>query len=236
MRRPDPRIADTIRRALGDSDSVINVGAGAGSYEPNDLMLVAVEPSPEMMRQRPADAGFPVQAKAEALPFADSSFDAAMAVLTVHHWSHRPLGLAELHRVARKRIAILTFDAELAPPFWLVDRYFPAIRELDRRNMSPLDELRASLGNVHITPVPIPHDCTDGFMGAYWRRPSAYLDPAVRQAISAFAFISDVEPGLRQLSVDLEDGSWKRLFGHLMNQTELDLGYRLITAELTKSH
>jgi SAM-dependent methyltransferase len=208
----------------------VNVGAGSGSYEPEALTLVAVEPSLEMIRQRPIGASPAVQARAEALPFPDRSFDAAMAVLTVHHWSDRPRGLAELRRVARKRIVILTFDAELTPPFWLVDRYFPAIRELDRRTMAPLDELRASLGDVDVYPIPVPHDCIDGFMGAYWRRPRAYLNSDVRRAISAFALIPNVDAGLRQLAADLEDGTWNRVYGHLLTQFELDLGYRLVIA------
>ena len=232
LRRPDPRIAAFIRQGLQDCDSVVNVGAGSGSYEPEALTLVAVEPSLEMIRQRPSGVGPAVQARAEALPFADRSFDAAMAVLTIHHWSDRALGLAELRRVARKRIVILTFDAELTPPFWLVDRYFPAIRELDRRTMAPLDELRASLGQVDIYPIPVPHDCIDGFMGAYWRRPRAYLDHTVRSAISAFALIPDVHSGLRALESDLEDGTWDRENAHLLNRTEIDLGYRLVIATL----
>jgi SAM-dependent methyltransferase len=230
LRKPDPRIAALLQDALGNCSSVLNVGAGAGSYEPAGLLLVAVEPSHEMIVQRPR-GGYPaVQAMAEALPFSDKSFAAALAVLTVHHWSDRASGLAELVRVARDRVVILTFDADLAPPFWLVDRYFPAIGELDRRQMAPMEELEASLGPIDIRPVPIPHDCTDGFMGAYWRQPHAYLNPEVRRAISAFTLIGDLEDGLRRLRADLADGTWKRLYGHLLSEQELDLGYRLVIA------
>jgi len=211
---------------------VVNVGAGAGSYEPTDRAIVAVEPSREMIRQRPMDAAPVVQAAAEALPFSDNAFAAALAVLTVHHWSDRRRGLAELRRVSRDRIVLLTFDAELAPPFWLVDRYFPEIAKLDQLIMAPMAELRSLLGPIEVRPVPIPHDCTDGFMGAYWRRPATYLDPDVRHAISAFARISDVALGLRQLEADLQDGTWERLYGHILEETELDLGYRIVTVQL----
>jgi SAM-dependent methyltransferase len=231
LRRPDPRIAEFIARALGGLDPVLNVGAGSGSYEPASGSVVAVEPSREMITQRPLGSHRAVQAIAEALPFADNAFAATMAILTVHHWSDRARGLAELRRVARERAVILTFDAELAPPFWLVDRYFPAIRELDRHTMAPLDQLRQALGNVEIQPIPIPHDCTDGFLGAYWRRPHAYLDANVRRAISAFARIADVETGLRQLQADLDDGTWDRLYGHLLCNHQVDLGYRLVISD-----
>jgi SAM-dependent methyltransferase len=183
-----------------------------------------------MIRQRPDGIAPVVQASAEALPFADNSFSAALAILTVHHWSDRPRGLAELRRVARDRVVILTFEADLAPPFWLVDRYFPEIRELDRRTMAPLEELRAQLGPMDVFTVLVPHDCTDGFMGAYWRRPNAYLDPVVRRAISAFSLIPDVDNRVERLRADINDGTWDRLFGHLRAETSVDLGYRLVVA------
>ena len=228
-RRPDPRIGAAILAALGEAESVVNVGAGAGSYEPSDRAVVAVEPSMEMIRQRRAGSAPVVQANATELPFRDGAFAAALAILTVHHWPDRARGLAELARVARRRIVILTADPA-SSEFWLVDDYFPAITEIDRRNMPSLEELAGVLGEIEVRPLPVPHDCTDGFLGAYWRRPHAYLDAGVRGAISSFSMIGDVEPGLARLRGDLEDGTWERRHGHLLRQTEAELGYRLVIA------
>ena len=229
-RRPDPRIGAAILHALGPAGSVVNVGAGAGSYEPTDRPVVAVEPSPTMIRQRPPGSAPVVQASATALPFRDGAFDAALAVLTVHHWPDRARGLGELQRVARDRAVILTWEPDAAR-FWLVDDYFPALAALDRPIFDTLDDLRRILGPVEIQPLPIPHDCVDGFLGAHWRRPHAYLDAAVRGAISTFSKIGDVEPGLVRLRRDLEDGTWTRRYGHLATRSELDLGYRLVIAQ-----
>ena len=193
----------------------MNVGAGAGSYEPADRRVVAVEPSREMIRQRPARAAPVVQASATALPFATGAFDAALAVLTVHHWPDRARGLAELRRVARDRVVILTWAPDAAS-FWLVEEYFPELVAVDRAIFPTRDELAHSLGPVELRPLPVPHDCVDGFLGAYWRRPHAYLDPAVRGAISTFSKIGDVEAGLARLRSDLEDGTWRRRHGHLL--------------------
>ena len=225
-RRPDPRIAAAIRVALGDAETVVNVGAGAGSYEPADRRVVAVEPSLEMIRQRRAGGAPVIRASATHLPFRDRAFAAALAVLAVHHWPDRARGLAELARVATRAV-VLTWDPA-APGFWLVDDYFPSILAIDRPSFPTLDDFRRALGEVEIHPLPVPHDCVDGFLGAYWRRPSAYLDPGVRRAISTFSKIGDAEPGLARLRRDLEDGTWTRRHGHLLNRTELDLGYRLV--------
>ena len=228
-RRPDPRIAAAIVDALGPARTVLNVGAGAGSYEPTDRRVLAVEPSPEMIRQRPPGAAPVVQASATALPFADRAFDATLAVLTVHHWPDRARGLAELRRVARERAVILTWEADAAP-FWLVDEYFPELLTIDRSIFEPIDALRRMLGPIEVRPVAVPHDCVDGFLGAYWRRPEAYLDPAVRGAMSTFTKIGDVEPGVERLRRDLADGTWRRRHGELLGRESLDLGYRLIVA------
>jgi SAM-dependent methyltransferase len=230
-RRPDSRIAAAIMGALGELSPIVNVGAGAGSYEPSDRPVVAVEPSMVMIRQRQARTIPVVQASATYLPFRDAAFAAALAVLTIHHWPDRGRGLAELARVARRRLVIVTYDPT-ATGFWLVDDYFPAIREIDRQILPPLDDFRRVVGPVDIRPLPIPHDCTDGFLGAYWRRPSAYLDPGVRQAISAFAKIPHLDAGLTQLRAHLADGTWTRRYGHLLHQTALDIGYRLVIAYL----
>jgi SAM-dependent methyltransferase len=228
-RRPDPRLADAIRSALGDAASVVNVGAGAGSYEPRDRLVVAVEPSPAMIRQRPAGSAPVVQASATHLPFRDAAFAAALAVLTVHHWPDRVRGLTELARVAQRRVVIVTWDPETFG-FWLTEDYFPAMIEIDRHIGPPLDEFRRVVGPLEVHPLPIPHDCADGFLGAYWRRPDAYLDPGVRGAISTFSKISDLEAGLARLRGDLRDGTWARRYGHLLARSELDLGYRLVIA------
>jgi SAM-dependent methyltransferase len=229
-RRPDRRIATAVIDALGDAVTVLNVGAGAGSYEPADRSVVAVEPSLAMIRQRPAVSAPVVQASAMHLPFRDAAFAAALAILTVHHWPDRRRGLAELARVAQHRVVILTWDSATSG-FWLVEDYFPAIAEIDRQILPPMEELRQTLGDIEVRPLPIPYDCTDGFLGAYWRRPQAYLDPGVRSAISTFAKIGDVDIALRRLRGDLADGTWERRYGHLLRQSELDLGYRLVIAQ-----
>jgi SAM-dependent methyltransferase len=228
-RRPDPRIATAIIRALGEVETVVNVGAGTGSYEPADRSVVAVEPSLAMIRQRRAGSAPIVQASATHLPFRDAAFAAALAVLTVHHWPDRARGLTELVRVAQHRVVIVTWDPA-ATGFWLVEDYFPTIVEIDRQSFPSMEEFRRALGDVEVRPVLVPHDCADGFLGAYWRRPYAYLDPGVRSAISTFSKVGDVESGLARLRCDLEDGTWERRYGHLLSQSELDLGYRLVIA------
>jgi SAM-dependent methyltransferase len=177
-----------------------------------------------------------VRAAATHLPFKDTAFGAALAVLTVHHWPDRARGLGELARVARDRVVVVTWDPAFSG-FWLIDDYFPAIGELDRRLCPTAEEFQCALGGLTIHPLPIPHDCTDGFLGAYWRRPHAYLDRAVRHAISAFAKITGVEDGLTRLAQDLADGTWQRRHGQLLRQEELDLGYRIvISAKARRSH
>jgi len=208
------------------------VGAGAGSYEPLDRHVVAVEPSLTMIRQRPVDAAPAVRAVAAALPFRDASFDAALAILTIHHWPDLGRGLAELARVARRRVVLLTHDpAEFG--FWLFD-YFPELSRIDRRILPTLDELRGALGAVSVFDVPVPRDCTDGFLGAYWCRPEAYLDAGVRSAISSFAKLApaELEDGLARLAGDLRTGEWERRHGSLRTRESVDLGYRLVVAEV----
>lgn len=227
-RRADPRIAARILEALDGATSVVNVGAGAGSYEPADRPLVAVEPSRVMLRQRRPAAAPAVQASAVALPFRDESFDASLAVLTIHHWPDRARGLDELRRAARRRVVIFTFDPWVEG-FWL-DDYFPEMREIDRSTLPPLSELERQLGRIEIHDVPIPWDCRDGFLGAYWRRPRAYLDAGIRDAISIFSKLSDPEPGLAALRRDLASGAWQARYGDVLERSELDLGYRLVVA------
>ncbi|HEX8480592.1 MAG TPA: class I SAM-dependent methyltransferase [Allosphingosinicella sp.] len=226
LRRPDPRIAAAIDEALGDCRTVLNVGAGAGSYEPPGRRVTALEPSAAMIRQRPASAAHCVQGRAEELPFADRSFDAAMAILTVHHWSGKAEGLAEMRRVTRGPIVILTYDPGFRG-FWLFD-YLPELIALDEAQMPSLEDYAAALGPVSISPVPIPHDCADGFLSAYWRRPAAYLDPKVRAAMSSFWALGDVSQALSRLEADLESGAWARRNGALLNREAIDCGYRLV--------
>jgi SAM-dependent methyltransferase len=230
QRRADPRIAAMVRSALGNARSVVNVGAGAGSYEPTDLEVLAIEPSDTMVRQRSASAAPCVRGAAEALPLDSGSHDAAMAVLTIHHWSDWRSGLREMRRVARRRIVLLTFDAETSD-FWLTRDYLPALNELDRRTMPSLGALAGELGEFHATPLLVPHDCTDGFLGAFWRRPHIYLNPLARSSISAFSRI-DADEGLGRLANDLERGAWHERNADLLDREALDVGYRLLRWEI----
>jgi SAM-dependent methyltransferase len=187
-----------------------------------------------MIGQRPSGCAPAVQAAAERLPFPDGVFDAAMAVLTVHHWSDRRAGLAELARVAR-RVVIVTWDPACRDSFWLTTDYLPEIVEFDVPRFPTLAELAGCLGGrIETQVLPVPHDCVDGFLGAFWRRPDAYLDPAVRAAMSSFAELpaARVDAGLTRLGEDLNEGRWTARFGHLQDQDSADLGYRLVVADL----
>jgi SAM-dependent methyltransferase len=228
-RRPDPRIEARIDAALGQCNRIVNVGAGAGSYEPANRSVIAVEPSIEMIRQRPPGAAPVVQASANQLPFHDQAFDAALAVLTVHHWAHREQGLAEMRRVAREIVVILTWDPEHSG-FWLVQQYFPEILEMDRTVFPSLREIESIIGPAVSTAVQVPADCQDGFLGAFWKRPAQYLDAQVRAAISVFSKL-DCADGLSRLRRDLDDGTWLSRHGALQELQELDVGYRLVVAQ-----
>jgi SAM-dependent methyltransferase len=231
-RHQDPRLAAAIHAALGDARSVVNVGAGAGSYEPADRRVVAVEPSAVMRAQRPPGAAPVVDAVAEDLPFADDAFDAAMAVLSDHHWKDQPRGLAELRRVARHTVVLFSWDPAHVLDSWLVRDYIPAFARLIPPGYELAQTVRTLGGDAEIIPVPIPHDCTDGFLHAYWRRPEAYLDPEVRAGISVFARLrpAEFEPGLERLTRDLDDGTWQDRNAALRELDALDLGYRLVVA------
>lgn len=231
VRRADVRVSAQIRSALEGCRSIVNVGAGAGSYEPADLDVIAVEPSWSMLSQRPTATAPVVQACAERLPLRDGAVDGALAVLTLHHWRNKGQGLRECLRVARRRVVLLTFDPVAGADFWLTRDYFPEIHEWDKRQFPTLDLLQHWLGPLSSAAVPIPADCTDGFLAAYWRRPWAYLDSRVRAGMSTFAKISRLEEGLLQLRADLESGAWERSHGHLLSLGTLDAGYRLIVAE-----
>jgi len=232
-RQPDPRIMAAIVEAIGDASSVVNVGAGTGSYEPVDRRVVAVDPSPVMLGARPSGAAPAIRAVAEQLPLANRSVDATLAVLTVHHWQNPAQGLAEMRRVARRRVVVLTWDQDVWESFWLVREYLPVISTVNRTDAVTIDDIRAALGPSRTVVVPIPHDCLDGFHGAFWRRPHAYLDPTVRAGISTYAVLPAAErdEGLGRLAADLADGTWRRRHADLLNLDALDLGYRLIVAD-----
>lgn len=227
LRKPDARIAAEIGKALGTARTVLNVGAGTGSYEPADRSVTALEPSMEMIRQRGASAAPVVRGFAEDLPFGDKSFDASMAILTVHHWTDKEKGLNEMRRVTRGPVVVLTFDPSHRG-FWLAD-YIPELVALDEGQMPRMTDYGTWLGPVEIKTVPIPHDCTDGFLYAYWRRPAAYLDPKVRAAMSSFWAVGDVSVALGKLENDLRSGAWRTRYAELLDRDEYDGGYRLVT-------
>ena len=232
-RRPDPRIASRIDRALGDARTVVNVGAGTGSYEPGDRRLVAVEPSAVMVAQRAPETAPVVRGVAEALPFADDQFDAALAVLTVHHWRDQAAGLAELRRVSRRQV-VLCFDPAVNRAHWLVTDYLPELGDIeDERAPAPGRVAGMLGGRARIEVVPVPADCTDGFQNAYWRRPEAYLDADVRACTSTLAVLDRavLDRGLQRLTDDLDSGAWHARHADLLDLDEFDGGYRLVVAE-----
>jgi SAM-dependent methyltransferase len=229
-RQPDRRVAARLDALIGSDSTVLNVGAGTGSYEPIRSGVVAVEPSSVMLSQRPPSAAPAVRAVAEALPFQDQAFDVVLAILTVHHWNDQRRGLEECTRVARDRVVILTWDPD-AEGFWLVRDYFPEILAIDRRIFPSMELLRAVLGPIDVQSLPIPRDCVDGFLGAFWLRPEAYLDEEVRAGISTFGRLTSINPQLERLERDLASGIWERRNAELRHRADLDVGYRLVIAE-----
>lgn len=226
-RRPEPRIAAYVNDALADARTVLNVGAGTGSYEPVDRTVVAVEPSITMIRQRRDGAA--VQSTAEALPFPDTAFDAATAFITIHHWRDWRAGLAEMKRVAQ-RVVVLGVDPDVLQSFWIT-HYFTLWERHTVPDPSTADVVDA-LGGADVITIPTPHDCIDGFLLAYWRHPEAYLDPSVRACISGFARSKpeDLAPGLDRLANDIRTGAWARKYGHLLDLDEYDTGLRLVVS------
>jgi len=219
MRRPDPRIAALVHAALGTARTIINIGAGAGSYEPADRWVLAVEPAAAMRAQRPRDAAPAMRGFAEELPFDDRMFDAAMAMLTVHQWTDQRRGIAELRRVTRGPIVVLTFDPVALRDFWLHE-YGPELTAGDAGRMPTIAALCEMLGPCRVERVPMALDCQDGFTEAYYGRPEAFLDPLVRAAQSVWHFVGEPtrERIVGRLREALEDGSWDRKYGHLRTQ------------------
>lgn len=234
FRRADPRIEARLWAALGDARSVVNVGAGSGSYEPRDREVIAVEPSPVMIAQRPAGAAPVVRGVAEALPLADESVDAAMGVFTIHHWSDLAAGLAEMRRVARRRIVLLTIDAAKNAEAWTLAEYFPEAMRAEEEKMPSMRQLEELLPGAELEAVPMPSRCQDEFTSALWDRPEMFLDPAVLRASSLWHSLppAAIERGQRRLRADLESGRWDERHGHLRTLPELDIGLRLIRLEL----
>jgi hypothetical protein len=221
-----------VQAALGNARTVINVGAGTGSYEPEDRLVVAVEPSSSMRSQRPSHAAPAVNARAEQLPFEDDCFDAAMAVVTVHQWSDPELGLVELRRVSRGPVVILTFDGESLDSWWLAD-YAPELMQAEGRRYPRIERICEVLGGAAtVTPVPVPFDCVDGFTEAFYGRPEAFLEPAVRRSQSAWGFVDPLveDRFASELRADLASGRWDEEHGGLRTKTEFVGALRLVVA------
>ena len=238
IRKADPRIGLYIRRSLRGCDTVLNVGAGTGSYEPENRYVIAVEPSSVMRAKRLALGKMPaLNAKADDLPFDDNSFDAVMAVLTIHHWPDLKSGLLEIKRVARKKLSILTYDPDMLDVFWNV-HYFPQLIEIERSRYPKLDQIAAYLGaELTITNIKIPLDCSDGFQEAFYGRPEAFLQEDVRKAQSAWGFLDKETENLyvKKLADDLSSGEWDRLFGHHRTMPEFKGAFRMLEIDLLNS-
>jgi len=233
-RREDPSIAAAIRAALGEARSVVNVGAGTGSYEPDDRYVVAVEPSDVMAAQRPPTLAPAIRASAGDLPLREDSVDAAMAVVTIHHWdAELERGIHELRRVARDTVVILTYDAQVSGEMWLMADYLPEVAELDRRTFPAPEQVAARLGGeTRIEVVPIPRDSPDWMLGSFWAHPERVLDEGARAATSGFARMDPavVERVVGEVGRDLESGAWDERWGHLRRLDVFDAGLRLIVS------
>jgi SAM-dependent methyltransferase len=233
-RREDPQLAERIRVALGDSRTIVNVGAGAGSYEPRDRYVLAIEPSDVMAAQRPADLVPAVRGSAGPLPLRDGSFDAAMAILTIHHWGDQlEVGVRELRRVARGPVVVVTYDPTVTETMWLLADYLPEAAALDRELFPPIEQLVAWLGGrVEVAAVPTPRDTPDWTLASFWAHPERVLDDAARRATSAFALMDPavVDRVVAAVAADLADGSWDRRHHDLRTRAAFDAGTRLVVA------
>ena len=231
QRIPEQRWIDLINAQISGASALLNVGAGTGSYEPSVLNVIALEPSPTMILQRPTTAAPVVRGIAEQLPFADNSFDVAMAVLTVHHWSDPALGLAEMRRVSRKQIIITWDNAVFAETFWLIRDYLPEVAAHDA-NLPTLPTISHQLQNPRTHTLPVPAECSDGVLGAYWRRPEVYLDKRSRDAMSGLALLDQQTVGeaMQHLRADLDSGIWAERNASILDLSELDIGYRMVVS------
>jgi SAM-dependent methyltransferase len=227
----DPKIAQQLYEELQGATRIVNIGAGTGSYEPENIELVAVEPSSVMIAQRKVGSHPVEQAFAEKLPFENSSFSHAMTVLSMHHWQDRARAFHEINRVATEKFVAITWDPA-SEPFWLTRDYFPEIYEMDQRIFPDLEELSQYFDGVTIRPLQIPSDCQDGFLTAFWKRPEAYLSSNVRQAMSPFSKIKNLSEGLQKLGDDLASGVWARNNHAILDASYLDVGYRVISARV----
>jgi len=226
----DARIDAAIRRHIVPGETVLNVGAGQGSYEPQDCDVTAIEPSREMIARRSVTRVKALQGSAEHLPFDDYSFDTSLAILTIHHWQDVQKGLRELKRVTRGKVIIVTWNGDYGD-FWLPD-YLPEIARIDVELFPSVNQLSEWLGpKTNAEVLEIPFDCTDGFMCAYWRRPEMYLIPAARRSISTFSRVGDISRGLNRLREDIQSGHWHKQYESLLRKTSLDCGYRLVVHE-----
>ena len=234
-RREDPRVREAVHAALGDARTIVNVGAGAGSYEPPDRQVIAIEPSDVMAAQRPPDRVPAIRASAGALPLRDDSVDAAMAILTIHHWdAEREQGVRELRRVARGPVVIVTYDPGVEDDMWLMRDYLPEVAAMDHEIFPPVEVVDGWLGGGSvITPLPIARDTPDWTLGSFWAHPERVLDPAARAATSGFARMPDavVERVVAAVQRDLESGVWDARHGALRELDEYDVGMRLIVGQ-----
>jgi len=238
-RREDPRLRARIHAALGDARTVVNVGAGTGSYEPHDRHVIAVEPSDVMAAQRPSGLAPAIRGHAHDLPLRDASVDAALAILTVHHWDdHQQRGVHELLRVARGPVVILTYDPQVSAQMWLPADYLPEVAALDRRIFPAPERLAAWLGaDTLIEPLPIARDTPDWTFGSFWAHPERVLDPQARAATSGFARMSDavVQRVVSAVGEDLHSGRWEARHGHLRQLDAYDAGMRLLVCHAAPS-
>ena len=227
----DPTIAKQLYSELQGAVRIVNIGAGTGSYEPENVDLIAVEPSSKMIAQRKMDSYRVEQAFAEKLPFENSSFSHAMSVLSMHHWENKALAFSEINRVATEKFVAITWDPK-SDPFWLTRDYFPEIYEMDKLIFPDLEELNEHFDDVKMSPLQVPSDCKDGFFAAFWKRPEAYLNSKVRQATSPFSKIKDLSQGLQKLKDDLDSGAWVKNNHAILSASTLDVGYRIISAKV----
>lgn len=231
-RQPDPRWQAAITASLGPVKRLVNIGAGSGSYEPSDCLVVAIEPSAVMVEQRPPASAPAIRATAEHVPIVSGWADVAMALLSVHHWSDWPAGLMEMRRLARRRV-VLTYDAELHSAFWLVRDYMPELADFEQLRVPQIDDIAMALGGeITVQPLNVPWDCIDGVLPAHWRRPSAYLDARVRACCSGLAQADPrvVDRGIRALEHDLRSGAWQRRYEDELSVEEFDAGFRIVVS------